>query len=62
MGGARKRATTGSDRIWSVFESSVFNVAAVMRGADVGAKASAVSNLQSLAEDIQRALRNEEEG
>jgi hypothetical protein len=50
-----------SDRIWSAMETSVFDTAAVMRGEDVGAKMGAVSHLQSLAEDLQRALTQEDE-
>jgi hypothetical protein len=46
-----KAAMTESERIWSAFESSVFDTGAVMRGADVGAKMDAVSHLQSLAEE-----------
>ncbi len=57
-----KVKTKKSDRIWSSLEASVSAAAAVMRGDDVGAKMSAVSSLQSLAEDLQSALQREDEG
>jgi hypothetical protein len=53
---------SASERKWSELESSVFSAAAVMRSTDIAAKMVMVSHLQSLAEDLQRALEREDEG
>jgi hypothetical protein len=50
-----------SNRRWVDLEREVFSGAAVMRGADVGAKLSVAHRLQTLAEDLQSALEREDE-